>query len=162
MSKLLLYLYLLYVHCVLADRCLTLHDMFCSLMAEGDHSTVDEFIIHEVTPGVTTTPPPGVDAPAQDAASIALIIMWTVVIFVVGVVIISCIKSRCSKKQDPFTYRAPSESLFNKMTNRSSQQQRGGGMGMQNKFGLLSGEMEMSDGKTSNPMNSGAHDFISY
>lgn len=86
---------------------------------------MSEFLIHEITPGVTTTPPPGVDVPVQDSASIALIIVWTLVVFVLLLLAISLFKSRCCGKDgigntDPFTYRAPSESMFGRLKDRGA------------------------------------------
>ena len=121
------------------------------------YETIGELLIHEITPGVTMVPPPGVDSPEQDSNSIALIIMWTLIIFVVGLFTIAFMKSRCGgeDKKDPFTYKAPSESLFAKFSNRRS-----------NSFGKLS-EMELSNSSignrthgnnVSNPMNNASDD----
>jgi uncharacterized membrane protein YgcG len=137
-------------------------------VAEDEFRSVTQLIIHEVTPGVTTRPPPGQDTPAQDSESIALIIVWTLVVFLLALCVISLVKSRCGKKQDPFSYKAPSESLFSKMAHRGGG--RGGsGSGGSNKFGRLS-EMELSSGggsdagddATRNPLSAQSHDRFAY
>ena len=90
----------------------------------------------------------GQDSPAQDSPSIALIIVWTLVVFLLALCVISLVKYRCfccceKKQHDPFSYKAPSESLFSKMAHRGGG--RGGSGSGSNKFGRL-GEMELSSG----------------
>lgn len=113
------------------------------IIENGHYHTVDEILIHEITPGITSLPPPGVEISQQDSASIALIIVWTLVVFFVVLFCISFLKSPCreSKKNDPFTYRAPSESIFGKISNRST------GIGKRS-FGPIN-EMELSSSSIS-------------
>lgn len=122
---------------------------------QGQHSTVAEFVLHDITPGVTSTHPPGADRASSDSGSIALIIIWTLVVFLVTLLGISLAKTCCcgaKQKHDPFSYQAPSESLFNRMTRRSSGRGRGG------KFGRLEMEMMSGDrGSNSNPLHGARH-----
>ena len=126
-----------------------------------------ELLIHEITPGVTSRPPPGVDSPEQDSASIALIIVWTLVVFLLLLVGISllqgpagrCLTGCCGgeisgSRSDPFTYKAPSESLFGRMKPR-------GGGGRKQGFGRLS-EMELSSSHSSSHSSRSEEDSFAY
>ena len=122
-----------------------------------------ELLIHEITPGVTSRPPPGVDSPEQDSASIALIIVWTLVVFLLLLVGISllqgpagrCLTGRSEEhRSDPFTYKAPSESLFGRMKPR-------GGGGRKQGFGRLS-EMELSSSHSSSHSSRSEEDSFAY
>ncbi len=123
---------------------------------EGKLKTVKELIIHEVAPGVTSRAPPGIEVVIDGgSSSIALIIIWTIILFLVGVLIISLVKKRCStREEDPFTYKAPSESLIHQMAMRA----RGSGS-LNNKFGLLN-EMELSNRGSEVEVTSGHEDNI--
>lgn len=123
---------------------LTPHFFLLSLLRDDSDLrgiTVAELMLHDITPRVTTTPPPGDDPLPKDSASVAMLIVWTLVVFVAGLVVATAL-TRCGlcAQKDPFTYNAPSESHFGNIA--------GGG------FARLS-EMEMSQHNNGGSNSSG-------